>query len=107
MNSHETDPKILNEALNLSLRFGSKWRQSIAPELLARYPTMLREQSDALAIFAAETRDWAHRIVAACVADGSFSEVEARQQIAGTCPWLDADTLERLWNQGCYLAMKQ
>jgi hypothetical protein len=93
--------------MNLSLEFGQHWRQSIAERLRCKYPALSGADAEHLDAFAAKNRDWAHGLIASCMLDGTPIEADARQQIMSACPWLDAEAMERLWNQGCYYAMKQ
>lgn len=101
------DPLLLNVAMNLALEFGSEWRQRISERLLQRHPKLAAADAEELSRFVADARDWAHGVVASCVLEGSPTEAEARRQIGNAYPWLDESTLNRLWNQGCYYAMKQ
>ena len=102
-----TDPVLLNEAMNLCLEFGEHWRQPIVGRLLKTHPELDQPAAEALDRSVRGIRDWAHKLIASCMLEGTPTEVDTRQQILDTCPWLDAKTMERLWSQGCYYVMKQ
>jgi hypothetical protein len=106
MDAPHVDPKLLNLALELSLEFGSAWRQPIQNRLRERCPDVTTAQADELDAFARRTRDWAHDLIARSLNDGVPPAQEARQTISDSLPWIDASTFAQLWSQGSYYARK-
>jgi hypothetical protein len=101
-----SDPLVLNLALNLSLEFGPEWRKPIQARLRLKVPALSESDADELNRISASTRDNAHALIERSVHQGTPAEDEARRELREAYPWIDDETLLRLWNQGLYFAMR-
>jgi hypothetical protein len=101
-----SDPLLLNLALNLSLEFGPEWRKPIQARLRLKVPALSESDADELDRISTSIRDTAHAFIERSLQQGTLTEDEARRELRDTYPWIDDETLLRLWNQGLYFAMK-
>ena len=97
---------MLNIALNLSLEFGPDWRKPIQERLRSQCPDVTQQQADDLNAVVTSARDWAHELIRSTVNERGSNEDQARGEIRLRYPWIDEETLGRLWSQGMYYAMK-
>lgn len=104
------DPRILNVGLNLAMEFGASWLQPIQSRLAQRYPRLAAAELDAYDAVCRAATTWAQQLVPEHWERAGGDEREAVRLFGETVraryPWVSAETMSRLWNQGRYYAWK-
>lgn len=97
--------EVLNDAVHLALEWGEHWGKPVDSRLMAKHPSVTPAEARQADQLCREVMSYSFDQIAKAYL-GQTSREEAVRNVRTRYPWLAAENLSRLENQGMYYAWK-